>query len=93
MTVAEYGAKMKLYYKNEELANTEGETFLSLAKKYQSGYDAPIILAKVNQKLIELNKNVGAACTFPTSDGRYELTFITAKDPDGYKTYEILTIL
>ncbi|MBR6917155.1 MAG: nucleoside kinase [Clostridia bacterium] len=79
---------MKLYYKNEELANTEGETFLSLAKKYQSGYDAPIILAKVNQKLIELNKNVGAACTFPTSDGRYELTFITAKDPDGYKTYE-----
>ena len=57
----------------------EGTTYLALAKKVQQEYSAPIILAKVGQKLVELNKTV-------LQDGT--LTFLTTKDPDGHKTYE-----
>ena len=45
----------------------------------KASYDAPIILAKVGQKLVELNKPV-------TREG--VLTFLTTKDPDGHKTYQ-----
>ncbi len=74
---------MKLIYKGETLEFAPGETLLPLAKKVQDKYDAPIILAKVGQKLFELNKKA------PEGERRpEELTFITTGEPDGHRTYE-----
>ena len=70
---------IRLMYQGNPWDVEEGTTFLSLAKEVQASYDAPIILAKVGQKLVELNKPV-------TREG--VLTFLTTKDPDGHKTYQ-----
>ncbi|MBQ4186505.1 MAG: nucleoside kinase [Firmicutes bacterium] len=70
---------IRLMYQGNPWDVEEGSTFLSLAKEVQASYDAPIILAKVGQKLVELNKPV-------TREG--VLTFLTTKDPDGHKTYQ-----
>ncbi len=70
---------IRLMYQGNPWDVEEGTTFLSMAKEVQASYDAPIILAKVGQKLVELNKPV-------TREG--VLTFLTTKDPDGHKTYQ-----
>ena len=70
---------IRLMYQGNPWDVEEGSTFLSLAKEVQASYDAPIILAKVGQKRVELNKPV-------TREG--VLTFLTTKDPDGHKTYQ-----
>ncbi|MBQ7715769.1 MAG: nucleoside kinase [Clostridia bacterium] len=75
---------MTLTYKGAPVTLKTGSTLLDLAKRVQAEYDAPIILAKVGQKLTELNKVI------PEDDGRDygELSFITTREPDGARTYE-----
>ncbi len=75
---------MTLTYKGAPVVLDAGTTLLDFAKTVQADYDAPIILAKVGQRLTELNKVI------PEDDGRDygELTFITTKEPDGARTYE-----
>ena len=42
-----------IIYKNAPLDVGRGETYLSVAKRVQPEYDAPIILAKLGQKIVE----------------------------------------
>jgi len=80
---------MALIYGKNVIETTPGMTYLELAKKYQKDYDAPIILAKVGQKLVELNKEVPTPGIFSRGESTpNDLTFITTKDRDGHKTYE-----
>ena len=80
---------MRLTHKGKPVEVCEGTTYLSIAKQFQNEYDAPIILAKVGQKIVELEKKVRMKDPM-TSDGQtvQELSFITTKDRDGHKTYE-----
>lgn len=80
---------MILTYKNEPLQVENGATYLSVAKKVQNEYDAPIILAKLGQKIVELNKTIPDE-TELIKCGRSKptLSFITTRDRDGHKTYE-----
>ena len=73
---------MKLTYKGAPIEAEEDTTFLSLAERFKDDCDAPIMLAKLGQKLFELNKTV------PLTFSEPELTFITARTRDGHKTYE-----
>lgn len=75
---------MTLIYKGSPVTVAPGSTLLPLAEEEQKNYDAPIILAKVGQKLVELNKAAGPEET----ERPEELVFITTKDPDGHRTYE-----
>ena len=78
-----------IIYKNAPLDVGRGETYLSVAKKVQPKYDAPIILAKLGQKIVELNKEIPdeqELARLGLSD--QELTFITTRERDGHKTYE-----
>ena len=73
-----------LTYKNAPLHTEKGDTYLSEAKKVQAEYDAPIILAKVDNKIFELNKPIPEE----TDEKVRTLTFITTADREGHKTYE-----
>lgn len=75
---------MTLNYKGRAIEVEEGTTYLDLALEYQRDYDAVIILAKLGQKLVELNKPIVTEGV----RGDAELSFITTKDPDGHRTYE-----
>ncbi len=80
---------MILYYQNTPIEIPKGTTYLSLAERFQKDYDAPIILAKVGQKIFELGNEVKLENAFLKTE--YEpkpLSFITVKDRDGHKTYE-----
>ncbi|MBQ9562075.1 MAG: nucleoside kinase [Lachnospiraceae bacterium] len=66
-------------YRGKTWEVPEGTTFLELAKEVQGEYDAPILLARVGQKLTELNKKVRQGG---------ELHFLTIRDRDGRRTYE-----
>ena len=79
---------MVFLYKNELITVEGGTTYLSLAEQVQSEYDAPIILAKVGQKLIELNKEIPTEQSAASVKKPPVLTFITIKERDGHKTYE-----
>ena len=79
---------MVFLYKNELITVEGGTTYLSLAEQVQSEYDAPIILAKVGQKLIELNKEIPTEQSAASVKKPSVLTFITIKERDGHKTYE-----
>ena len=68
-----------LTYQGEPWEVPDGMNYRCLAEQVQHQYPAPILLAKVGQKLVELNKKV-------KMDG--ELSFLTILDPDGRKTYE-----
>ena len=57
----------------------EGTTYLEIAKDFQDQYENDILLVRVNGKLRELEKNLV---------GDSEISFITAKENAGYKTYE-----
>ncbi|MBS7262156.1 MAG: nucleoside kinase [Eubacteriales bacterium] len=71
-------------YRNEPLRIEKGTTFLDVARTVQKDYDAPIILAKIGQRLIELNKEIPA----DEEQQEREMTFITTKERDGHRTYE-----
>ena len=78
-----------LIYKNKELKTEKGETYLAVSKKVQPEYDAPIILAKLGQKIVELNKEIPDETELVRLGmADRELTFITTRDRDGHKTYE-----
>ena len=80
---------MILNYKNAPIELEGGTTYLAFANKVQSEYNAPIILAKIGQKLVELNKKIPED-SLPPRAGQTppELTFITTGERDGHKTYE-----
>ncbi len=80
---------MALMYNDAPLEIKAGTTFLELARQVQNDYPAPIILAKLGQRLVELNKEI------PDDDALRRaglsspaLSFITTADRDGHKTYE-----
>lgn len=78
-----------LIYKNAPLETEKNETYLSVAKRVQADYDAPIILAKLGQKIVELNKVIPDQAELDSlGTPHQELTFITTRDRDGHKTYE-----
>lgn len=80
---------MALIYHGSPISVADGDTFLSLAERFQSEYPAPVILAKVDQKLVELNKTVpGEEALRRAGLPSPELSFITTADQDGHKTYE-----
>ena len=62
----------------EKIVVKKGETFYSLAKKYQKYYEEDIILAKWNGKLMELNKQIKASGV---------VSFVTVGERDGRRTY------
>lgn len=62
----------------EQVLVPEGTRFLDLAKEYQENYDSTIVLACVDRKLRELNKQVKKSGT---------LSFLTMTDRDGKRTY------
>ena len=62
----------------EKIIVKKGETFYSLAKKYQKYYEEDIILAKWNGKLMELNKQIKASGV---------VSFVTVGERDGRRTY------
>ena len=57
----------------------EGTTYLEIARDFQNQYENDILLVRVNGKLRELEKALV---------GDSEISFITAKENAGYKTYE-----
>lgn len=73
---------MVLNYKGKAEEFSAGERFLDAAKRHQAEYGAPIILAKIGERLVELGKKI------PVKEGAAELSFITTADPDGHRTYE-----
>ncbi len=80
---------MILKYKGADMLTEPGETFLSVALKRQNEYDAPIILAKIGQRIFELNKEIPDDAALARSGYKSaELSFITTRDRDGHKTYE-----
>ena len=80
---------MILTYKNEPLEVQSGTKYLEIAQKVQPEYDAPIILAKLGQTLVELNKEIpDEAALLRSGWQRPTLSFITTRDRDGHKTYE-----
>lgn len=80
---------MILTYKNEPFEVEKGATYLSVAQKVQADYDAPIILAKLGYKLVELNKTVPDETELSRCGvNRPVLSFVTTRDRDGHKTYE-----
>ena len=62
-----------------ERSYQEGTTYLEIAKDFQDQYENDILLVRVNGKLRELEKTLA---------GDSEISFITAKENAGYKTYE-----
>ena len=82
---------MILLYNNQplEIPDDGKTTFLSVAKEHQSEFDAPIILAKIESKLFELNKTIPPISGLPHAGKRPPvLSFITTRERDGHKTYE-----
>lgn len=57
----------------------EGTSFMELASEYQPQMEDEILLVSVNGKLRELHKEIKGDCT---------LRFITARDREGYQTYQ-----
>ena len=80
---------MILTYKNKPLEVQSGTKYLEIAQKVQPEYDVPIILAKLNQTLVELNKEIPDEAALLRSGWKEPtLSFITTRDRDGHKTYE-----
>ena len=61
-----------------ERSYPEGTTYLEIAKEFQDQYENDILLVRVNGKLRELEKTLAVDS---------EISFITAKENAGYKTY------
>ncbi len=78
---------MKYLYKGSPVKLEPGTVYADFAEKVAADYPAPVILAKVGQRLIELNKTVPEESVFLKEEPK-ELSFITTADRDGKKTYE-----
>ena len=80
---------MKFIYKDKTIEVADGTSYADIAKTVQNEYDAPIILAKIGQKLVELNKKAhSAAKMFGSETEIQKLSFYTTKDRDGHRAYE-----
>ena len=80
---------MKLIYKNELLEVEKGTTFQALADQYQSEYDAPIVLAKLGQRIVELDKEIPQEYILLHQAREVQtLVFLTTRDRDGHRAYE-----
>lgn len=80
---------MTLIYRNVPLEVEEGTSYRSLAERFAANYDAPILLAKVGQQIVELTKRIPARNSLLHGEPEpRELTFITSRERDGHKTYE-----
>lgn len=73
---------MILIHRGKTVEFSEGETYFEAAERFKDDYDAPIILAKIGERLVELNKKIDV------KNGSTSLSFITTADPDGHRTYE-----
>ena len=71
--------RIRVAVNNIEKDYPKGVTFEDIAKEFQSGYDAKIVLALADGKLNELSKKVGRNAT---------VSFVTLKDQSGYQTYK-----
>lgn len=56
----------------------EGTTYLEVSRDFSDSYDHDIILAKLGEKLIELNKKIHRDV---------DITFLTVSSDSGHKTY------
>lgn len=74
----EYNVIIKTENENFTERVTCGTRFLSLAKKYEEYYKDQIVLAEVDQKLCELNKEIDSDC---------ELEFVTMTQSAGRRAY------
>ena len=74
----EYSITLRLPHEEREMRIPGGTTFETLGREVQELYANPVVLAKFNNKLIELGKQIEV-------DGRVE--FITMSDPDGKRVY------
>lgn len=74
----EFNVNIKI--KNEFFTErvTKDTRFVSLAEKYQTYYKDKIVLVSVNNKLVELGKEIDCDC---------ELEFVTMTDRDGKRAY------
>lgn len=80
---------MRFFYKSKMIEVPAGTSYADIATTVQNEYDAPIILAKIGQKLVELNKKVPSdSKPFKEGSETTELSFITTKDRDGHRAYE-----
>jgi len=70
---------MKVFVNEKEYEFSEDMSYAQLAEKFQSEYDAKIVLATENQKLRELFR--------PVEDGA-SVSFVTMKDASGHKAYK-----
>ena len=74
----EYSITLRLPHEEREMRIPGGTTFETLGREVQELYANPVVLAKFNNKLIELGKQIEV-------DGRVE--FIAMSDPDGKRVY------
>lgn len=64
--------------KDQEKEYKKGTTLLQISEEFKNKYDGDIILAFINGKLRELNKQVISDC---------DVEFVTTKQSPGHKTY------
>lgn len=69
---------MKVTILGETREYPKGTSYADIVKEFEGTTEAPIILVTADGKLRELHKRLKKDCT---------LTFITTRDPIGYKTY------
>lgn len=80
---------MTLIYQNMPLEVEEGTPYSTLAKRFEKDFDAPILLAKVGQQIVNLEKCVPTRTPLLRGEQEpQELTFITSRDREGHKCYE-----
>ena len=80
---------MTVLYKGKPLEIEEGTTYGKIAERFACDYDAPVILAKLGQKLVELGKEISTAGDAAKNSAEPPvLEFITTRSRDGHKTYE-----
>ena len=74
----EYNVSIKINNKFFTERVTEDTRFVSLAEKYQEYYKDKIVLVSVNNKLVELGKEIDCDC---------EIEFVTMTERDGKRAY------
>lgn len=72
------GDKITVTIKEREKVYKKGSTLLEISRDFQEEYAGDIILAFINGKLRELNKEVMTDC---------DVEFVTTKESPGHKTY------
>ncbi len=80
---------MTVLYKGNPIEIEEGTTYEKIAERFALDCDAPVILAKLGQKLVELSKEINISKDAPGNRSEPPvLEFITTRSRDGHKTYE-----